>query len=154
MTRAHWEYLIGTVIATALFTFLVPALLNARAAVRDDLRKTDIANLKHALEMYYNAHNAYPLAERGCSLFTGDSQILKEKFIDAIPHDVRESRGHMYKYCVTDGYFLEAQLETAQPETIDHDDDEKRNYNYRVLHEDGKILYRVCGGEEKQCDIS
>lgn len=172
MTRAQAEYLVATAIVALLLAFLVPALLNARAAVRDDLRRTDITNLKRAMETYNNTHNFYPAPatnQPGCTdtndtdswLFDDHSVLLKEQHMAAIPHDVREFRGHVYSYCATyvedgqaSGYYLEAQLEVEQPDIVAHDEDDQRNFDYRVLHEDGKILYRVCGGTETQCTPS
>lgn len=176
LTRAHIEYLAAAAIAAIVLALLIPAILNAWAAVRDDLRRADITNLKHALEMYNNQHVFYPTPPSGAEalreggpvctrnddvnswLFGVASPLLKEQHIDALPHDVRESRGRAYSYCVTNiqnsataGYYLEAELEVEQPDTVDHDYDETRNFDYRVLHEGGKILYRVCGGTETQC---
>lgn len=169
MTRAQWEYAAAAAIALLIIALLIPAILTARASIRDDLRRSDITNLKRAAEMYYNQHNFYPtppgnqpsctsVTEQDSWLFGGTSPLLKEQHINAIPHDVRESRGHTYRYCATQiaggniaGYFFEAQLEVGQPETVALDEDETRNFHYRVLREDGKILYRVCGGTETQC---
>lgn len=169
MTRAKLEYVAVAAMSAALLLLLLPAMLHARADTRDDLRRTDLANLKRAAEMYFNQHAFYPTPAAGqaaCTkgddanswLFGNESPLLKEQHIDAIPHDVREGRGHAYQYCVTDtvdnaaaGYYFQAQLEVDQPDTVDHDYDESRNYDYRVLHEDGQTLYRVCGGTEPQC---
>lgn len=169
MTRPQIEYLAAGIISAILLVFLLNAVVHARAAVRDDLRRTDITTLKRGAEMYYNQHAFYPAPpenEPSCTevsnenswLFHPQSPLLKEQHINAIPHDVRESRGHTYKYCATHvesghtiGYFFEAQLEVDQPEIVTLDEDETRNFTYRILHEDGKILYRVCGGTETQC---
>ncbi len=84
--------------------------------------------------------------------------ILRGQFIDAIPHDVRERRGFAYSYCITQApkkqvtaFYLEAALESNAQEGIFFDEDEQRKFDYRVVIENGKKLYRVCGGEEKQC---
>lgn len=169
MTRPQIEYTVATVIMVVFFVLLINSILHARTGVRDDLRRTDLANLKRALEMYNNQHVFYPTPpdnQPGCTyshdpnswLFGDTSPLLKEQHIDAIPHDVRESRGHTYAYCVTkiisgatQAYYLEAQLEIDQPDTVDHDHDENRNYGYRILHDGKNILYRVCGGSEEQC---
>lgn len=158
-------------IAGGTLFFLMIALFSisyARAAVRDDLRKQDMTNIKRALEQYYNAHEFYvspPDGQISCTqssppswLFGDASPLLQEQFIDAIPHDVRESRGFTYTYCVTslqgayaDGFYLEATLESNEPVGISFDEDEQRKFGYRVLRENGQRLYRVCGGKESQC---
>lgn len=169
MTRVHIEYAVVGGISSIVLALLLNALLYARTAIRDDLRRTDMANLRRAAEMYHNQHAFYPTPpddKAGCTgtddasswLFGNESPLLKEQHIDAIPHDVREGRGHVYRYCVTamtntaaSGYYFEAELEIAEPPTVDRDHDEARNYDYRVLHQDGTVLYRVCGGTESQC---
>lgn len=169
MTRTQIEYSIAAVLAAILLAFLLNAVVHARAAVRDDLRKTDITTLKRGTEMYFNRYNFYhtpPHKQPSCTtvteedswLFRGTSPLLKEQHLNAIPHDVRENRGHTYRYCATKiesgnttGYYFEAQLEVEQPDVIALDEDETRNFTYRILHEDGKILYRICGGTETQC---
>jgi hypothetical protein len=158
-TIAQKEYL---VLACLLFVFvitLIPSLLTARAHVRDGLRREDISYLKRSLEQFYNEHNFYPLPETSnCIASTEPEQW---SFIETMPHDVREHTGFVYRYCVTSadsqgqtgalGYFLESQLEVDQPNQRMFDEDELRKFHYRILHEEGKTLYRVCGGEEKQC---
>lgn len=160
-----------TVVLTAsiLLLFLASYSVSyARTAVRDDLRKQDMTNLKRALERYNNLHTFYvtpPDGKVGCTSSSADSwffgeqsPLVKEQFIDAIPHDVREDRGFTYSYCTTDiqkkvatSFYLEAMFESDMPEGIFFDEDEQRKFDYRVLYENGKTLYRVCGGEEKQC---
>ena len=158
MTRAQKEYVIAIGIFVILLGFLAVAVLTARENVRDDLRKADITNLKRAAEMYYNQHNFFPPGALGCMSSHDLAVLLDEGHIDALPHDVRENRDHAYKYCVTNlqenqaqGFFLEAELEGNSPDVIDFDEDETRKFHYRILHENGKILYRVCGGTETQC---
>lgn len=166
--QAKREFLV--VLGTSVLLLILGSysVLYARTAVRDDLRKQDITNLKRALEAYNNLHTFYitpPNGKVGCTTSSSDSwffgehsPLIKEQFIDAIPHDVRESRGHIYSYCVTNiqkktanSFYLEAELESNVPEGIFFDQDEQRKFDYRVLYENGKTLYRVCGGEEKQC---
>jgi type II secretory pathway pseudopilin PulG len=148
------------------------SIFYARTAVRDDLRKQDITNIKHALEQYFNTHEFYVTSPENsqqltCTqnspdswLFSDASPLLREQFIDAIPHDVRESKGHVYRYCVTSlsrgkatGFYLEAQLESKAPVGVFFDEDEERKFGFRVLKENGKRLYRVCGGQETQCEV-
>lgn len=166
--RARYEYIAIAILGVFFLFFVGYGLLQARTQVRDDLRKNDITDLKRALEQYNNKIFAYPAppnGELGCTSTSPDSWLLGKAsplvsghFIDAIPHDVRESKGHTYTYCATDvvggktiSYYLEAQLEINEPDARAFDEDEQRKFDYRILHENGKVLYRVCGGEEKQC---
>lgn len=161
------------VIGCALFLFLGLATYSisyARAAVRDDLRKQDVTNMKRALEQYYNVHGSYVTPPREASrctstnpdswFFGNSSPLLQAQFIDAIPHDVRESKGFVYSYCTSgatengaQAFYLEATMESNVREGVFFDEDEQRKFGYRVLLEDGEKLYRVCGGDEQQCKI-
>lgn len=163
------EALAITLLLVLAIGFGIPAFREAREDVRDDLRKNDLTNLKRSLEAYYNDFEKYPFSNKDndpCTqsndlnswLFSGDSLLLLGQYIDAIPHDVRESSGFVYRYCVTSyrdqpgrGFFLEAQLEDNPPVGLYFDEDERRKFDYRILTEDGKTLYQVCGGTELQC---
>lgn len=157
-------------IASVLVTLIyIPAILAAREGVRDDLRRQDITSLKRALETYYNSREYYVTPPRGAEACTTSSPsswffgeqaaLLQAQAIDVIPHDVREHSGFGYTYCATDrdqagkaqGYYLQAELERPEQEIVSFDEDEQRKFHYRVLHEDGKVYYRVCGGTELQC---
>jgi type II secretory pathway pseudopilin PulG len=110
-TRTKREAIAILVFGCILGYFALYGITYARAAVRDDLRKQDLTNIKRSLEQYFNTHNTYlspPSGKAECtrssqeSWFFGDaSPLLKKQFIDAIPHDVRESRGFTYTYCST-----------------------------------------------------
>jgi len=164
LRRARKEAVVLVVGGTIFFAFIFNGIMYARSQVRDNLRQTDFTNLKHALEQYNNAHGYYvgpPAGAAACtssgpaSWFFGEgSPLLNEQFIDAISHDVRESRGQTYTYCAmgkTEGYYLEARLESHFAEGVFFDDDEHRKFGYRVLTSQGHLLYRVCGGTETQC---
>ncbi len=169
MTKQIRYELISVIsLAVVLAALGAHSILYARSVVRDDLRKQDIANIKRSAEQYFNAHNSYPAATIhtiGCtqsskdSWFFGESSpLLREQFIDAIPHDVRESKGFVYSYCITGieknivtSFYLQAQLESQAKDGVFFDEDEHRKFNFRILHENGKTLYRVCGGQEHQC---
>jgi type II secretory pathway pseudopilin PulG len=169
LTVARGEYAALTLLAGTFITFLIPSLLDTRADIRDGLRKQDIAYLKRSLEQFYNEHNYYPpirarLAPQGGPRASNTECITTRQpdtwpFIQELPHDVREDRGFDYRYCVTSGnasgatgYFLEARLEGTQPDQHTFDEDELRKFYFRILHSGGKTIYRVCGGEETQCE--
>ncbi len=168
LTRIQLEYAAATTIFGLLLLFLIPSIISSRIAVRDDLRRQDITDLKHALELYNNEFDNYgtpPLSEICTStddqtswLFGNNSPLLKGQHINAIPHDTRERSGRAYVYCATDvtagnvsGYYLEAQLEAQYTDERMFDEDEKRKFYYRILHDGERVLYRVCGGSELQC---
>lgn len=130
---AKREYFVLAVLVIIFIAALIPALLTTRAEVRDGLRKQDITRLKRSLEDFYNIHKYYPMT------------------YEATP----------YSYHVTSqeesgatGYFLEAQFEVEQKDQTTFDEDESRKFHYRILHQENKILYRVCGGTETQCQPS
>jgi hypothetical protein len=156
---AQKEYLVIGVTLGVFIAALIPSLIAARTHVRDGLRRADITYLKRSLEQFNNEHDHYPPLEKSDCVTSREPDHWP--FIAALPHDVREERGFLYRYCVTSanpatggaaGYFLEAQLEVDQADQTAFDEDELRKFYFRILHEDNRILYRVCGGEEKQCE--
>lgn len=129
---------------------LLYAVLVTRAEIRDDQRKQDLTTLKQALEQYNNRHHGYPAAPPNQSPCTTSDEKDSWFFSEA------SSKG--YRYCaaagqqgLADGFFLETALEHTQPTGTFKDEDERRKFRYRVLEEDGKLLYRICGGTEDQC---
>ncbi len=172
MNRGRAELLGLGIFALLALVFIVPAFHAARAEVRDDLRRQDIANLKHALEQYYNIYEYYPTPPNALPACTGNSPeswffgetspLLRDQILDVIPHDIREDQDRYYSYCVTgndgsgrtQGYYLQAHLERPEPARREFDEDEQRKFFYRIMHEAGRVQYRVCGGTEKQCEPS
>lgn len=170
MNRGRAELWGLVIFALLALFFIVPAFQAARAEVRDDLRRQDITNLKRALEGYNNIYTHYvtpPKAAAACTTSSADSwffgersPLLKEQVLDVIPHDVREQAGLVYTYCVTQwdengqagGYYLQATLEQDALDMVGFDEDELRKFSYRIMHEAGRVQYRVCGGNEKQCE--
>lgn len=156
LTVAQREYLTLAILLLIFVILLIPSLLATRAAIRDGLRQQDITYLKRTLEDYYNTHEFYPPTPKHCLISTNPGEW---SFVKVMPHDVREEKGYFYRYCQTSGdnkgaagYFLEAQFEVDQKDQRSFDEDEQRKFHYRILREDGQTLYRVCGGEEKQCE--
>lgn len=163
-TTAKKEFAVLLSLLVVYVAFLLPALFTERTHVRDDLRKEDLGNIKRALEMYNNEMTYYatpPDSQQGCtssedhqSWFFGSDSPLSL----TTPHDVRATQGHEYVYCVTsldkgktNGFYLQAQLERRVPEAIGYDEDERRQYSFRILHDGDKTFFRVCGGAEMQC---
>lgn len=168
--RSTWELSCIGVIVVIAFGFFLNAFLYNREVVRDDIRRDDLTNLKHALEAYYNVYNVYPTSPQktiDCTFsndpqswfFGNASPLFKAHVIDALPHDLHESTERRYAYCVTaldgtgnaSGYYLEASLEVDAPDAVHFDEDEDRKFHYRIVHDHGVPFIRVCGGEEHQC---
>ncbi|MBI3255349.1 MAG: hypothetical protein HYZ63_00075 [Candidatus Andersenbacteria bacterium] len=169
MASAQHEFTVITVLVLVFAAFSAYAITNGRAYIRDDLRQQDITHLKQALERYYNVHEYYltpPNGRNGCTssgegswFFGNANSLLQEQHIDAIPHDVREAKGFVYKYCATQsaqnrttGYYLEAQLESNKHPGTYFDEDESRKFTYVITQEGARTLYRVCGGNEPLCE--
>ena len=55
------EMLIVVVIIGILAAALIPRLQSVQARARDTVRKTDLANIRNALELYYNDNSTYPI---------------------------------------------------------------------------------------------
>lgn len=170
MNTRRWEYLVAGTLLAIIGILVARAVWYARQEVRDDLRKQDLTNIKRALEQYFNKHEQYAGPASGTSqpacttsgdanswLFGETSPLLQEKFITALPHDVREGRGRSYRYCasVTNGqaagFVLEAQLESIAKPGIFFDEDEQRKFHYRILESNSQTIYRLCGGTELSC---
>src|SRR3954462_7136387 len=74
------ELLIVIVIIGILAVLIVPNLTNGPKRARDAQRKSDLRNIKTALESYFNDNNAYPSA-------AGMNAALVPAFIKSIPAD-------------------------------------------------------------------
>src|SRR5687768_3132610 len=107
LTTARREYLVLAVLLIIFLVSLIPSLLTSRAHVRDGLRRQDITSLKRSLEQFYNEHEYYPPVRQAGPAVDGASCITSLEpdrwpFIEALPHDVRENNGFLYRYCITD----------------------------------------------------
>ncbi|MDP3685224.1 MAG: hypothetical protein Q8R32_00140, partial [bacterium] len=127
---ARFELRVITALALLFAAALLPALANARKELRDGVRRAHLASVKHAIEMFFNKHEAYPAPpvrdrvptspdEGGrvggnrlpqCAssgkeddwLFGRDGPLWKEKFLTDLPRDPRFPRKRFLQYCVTD----------------------------------------------------
>lgn len=62
------ELLVVIAIMALLIGLAVPNFLGARERARDTRRKTELAQLKTALRLYYNDYNTYPATDTGVYL--------------------------------------------------------------------------------------
>jgi type II secretory pathway pseudopilin PulG len=119
-----WEWGIVVLAIILMLLALIPSLQYARREVRDGMRRNELLAFKRELEQYFNKQENYPVE------------------YDASPHE----------YVVLEDYeggathwYLRAELENRRMPTAGFD--EEYNVFFRVLHQDQKTFYDICGGE-------
>lgn len=80
------ELLIVIVIIGILAVLIVPNLTSGPARARDSQRKSDMRNVKTALETYFNDNNQYP-GGTGSAGYAGLSTTLVSTYIKVLPVD-------------------------------------------------------------------
>jgi general secretion pathway protein G len=96
------ELLIVIVIIGILAVLIIPNLVSGPQRARDSQRKSDLRNVKTALETYYNDNNSYPTAgganctpsASGCLgtvLTTGSTPYMK-----TVPNDPKGGQNYTY----------------------------------------------------------
>jgi hypothetical protein len=100
--------------------------LEARREVRDGVRRQELRDIKHELEMYFNEQEKYPLSFEDPS----HQYVVVEK----------DNEGAM-------GWFVRAELENKAVPTAGFD--WEYNNDFRVVREGGKTFYDLCGGNYK-----
>jgi general secretion pathway protein G len=110
------ELLIVIVIIGILAVLIIPNLVSGPQRARDSQRKSDLRNIKTALETYYNDNNAYPTpagVAAGCVANTCLTALSggTTPYMKTVPGDPKA--GQSYTYTSADGttYNLKATLE-------------------------------------------
>lgn len=125
------ELLVVITIIGLLASVGLASYTRAQARARDAKRQSDLTSLRNALEIYYAENNAY--------LDTGGGWLNIESVLDALiptytkvlPADPG-GQGLAYKYrsVTTQGYCLEAKLETAETTSTTCTVSLETDYNY------------------------
>jgi len=97
--------------------------LHARREARDGVRRAELRNIKHELEMYFNEHESYP--------FT---------FSDVAHEYIIVERGDEG----ATGWYVRAELENKAEPTAGFD--LEYNIGYRIVIEGERTFYDLCGG--------
>jgi general secretion pathway protein G len=108
------ELLVVIAIIGVMAALVIVNLSSANKKSRDSRRKADIAEIKTALELYYDDNLVYPtLTPRAAA--SGISGSLVPKYIKTMPQDPRNTGANIYYYLSADGtaFTLEAQLENT-----------------------------------------
>lgn len=117
------ELLISVSIIAILIAIGIASYATINKQSRDTKRKSDIEQLRSALEMYRAENGNYPTILGGSySDASGLSTALTPTFIPAIPNDPKSISPYIYRYLPTGlvsgkyyGYCLSVQLETQDP---------------------------------------
>lgn len=112
------ELVVVIVVVGILIAFSAFSVNMSIKKSRDASRQNDLSNVKHALVLYYNDNNKFPVQASGAT----DTSILKvlvdNKYIASIPVDPLNSKNSQYfyrYYTDADGsnFDLEAKLEDS-----------------------------------------
>jgi len=127
-TLAKREALVLIILIAIFVVLLIPSLQHARRETRDGLRRHEIADIKHQIEMYFNEHESYPLK------------------YDASPHEYVTTETNDD---VATGWYLRARLENEHKTGSDFDHEPGRQYYYRYVNSNDHTYFEVCGGIAK-----
>jgi len=98
------ELLVVIAIIGLLASIVMVSVNSARAKARDAKRIGDLKNLMLALEMYYDAHDDYPVSSivgncDGSTAFnTALAALVSEKFLTTLPADPKGTWPYCYFY--------------------------------------------------------
>lgn len=123
---ARKEIVVVVLLVIILLAGVLVAGLQARREVRDGIRRAELRNIKHELEMYFNEHESYPLL-----------------FNDAV-HEyvvVEQAGGE------ATGWYVRGELENKAEPTAGFD--LEYNIDYRIVTEGERTFYDLCGGNYK-----
>ncbi len=123
------ELLIVMGILGVLTALIVPNIASGRQRARDAVRKSDFANIRNALRLYYNDYQQYPASSGGnimgcgdgtqaCSWAGGSFTADGSTYMKKLPGN---SSGTEYSYIQTDGgegFLLEVEMESVGDESI------------------------------------
>lgn len=103
------ELLVVIFVIGILAGLILPNLVSSRQRARDSRRKHDLVEIKNAMRLYYNDHQAYP-----GSLPSGNWTVDGATYMQEVPTDPKAGT---YSYCVDtddyDSFVLAAQLENS-----------------------------------------
>lgn len=91
------ELLIVIVIIGILAVLIIPNLVSGPQRARDSQRKSDLRNIKTALETYYNDNNSYPTAGgASCTPSTCLATPLQPNYMKTVPNDPKGGQNYTY----------------------------------------------------------
>lgn len=124
------ELLIVMGILGVLTALIIPNIASGRERARDAVRKSDFANIRNALRLYYNDFQEYPVGSGGiimgcgvdgdvaCSWAGGSFTAGGTEYMKKLPGN---PTGIEYSYAQTnggEGFLLEVEFENERDESI------------------------------------
>jgi type II secretion system protein G len=117
------ELLIVIVIIGLLAVLIIPNLASGPARARDSQRKSDLRNIKTAMETYYNDNNTYPDPTN----WKADLAPASNPYIKTVPQDPKTKTDYTYTPAPSGcdetttpcaSYVLQATLENTRDKEI------------------------------------
>lgn len=108
------ELLIVIVIIGILAVLIIPNLASGPARGRDSQRKSDLRNIKTALESYYNDNSSYPAAASWETDLQGGPPYMKD-----VPEDPKTQADYTYTPAPAGGPYTSYTLQTTLENTSD-----------------------------------
>ncbi len=137
------ELLISVSIIAILIAIGIASYSTINKQSRDTKRKSDIEQVRSALEMYRAENGFYPSAGSGSWVNASDATLglasyLSPTYISAIPKDTKNVSPYIYEYKATGlsngkyyGYCIGATLESSVPTTNTCTPDTGFNYGVK-----------------------
>jgi len=100
------EMLVAATIIGVLTSIAVVSYQKANVRARDSRRKTDLEQIRAALEMYRSDKDKYPDAD----VCTNADDLSLDDYLDPVPADPKDDSQYQYKK-TTNGYCVSADME-------------------------------------------
>lgn len=113
------EILVVFSIIGIVLSVSVGALISARKTSRDAKRKTDVEQLRGALELYKADNSDYPNTNGNISSSLVSLKTAPNIYLVKLPLDPDTTRNYYYKYLSSSSYALCAALENSSPGASD-----------------------------------
>lgn len=113
----YLEILIVLLVIGVILSISVASYSNLHSNSLDQRRKTDIEEVRSALEQYRSVNGAYPTPNLTQGLAFGSAGLTDgtNVYMQKIPQDPQAPKRQYYYTTASDDYTLAAQLNTAEP---------------------------------------
>lgn len=122
---AKKEIIVTGALTVIFIILLFPALIYARRELWDSAQIRQMIKVKEELERYNNKHQTYPLELNNPSF----KYVVTEK----------DTKGAL-------AWYLRMPMKNRLTPKNGFDEEEGRNYYYRITKENNKTYYDICGG--------